>query len=329
MKPIERVYACIERKPFDRIPIKHFAEPEVDGQLYDYFNIPRGNYTELLDALGDDFREIRPAYCGPAVLSHTGKSLPVRDIESPGDIPDDIFHKAEWFDYSGVRAMCEKYKDYARIAGHCEFDFINSVSFVRGFEQVLMDIAERNPVYIELVRIRFERIYKYLENTLRAAESGVDIVHFGDDFGTQIDLTISVRDFNELFSEYYTRGFELAHRYGAKTMMHSCGSVWKMIPRLAEIGLDILDVVQTNAAGMEIERLHDMFGDKICLAGSMCVQQVLPYGSVGDVRREVEKRLRLFEQGGLILGPSHRIQPKTPMVNILEMYKTASSHYFK
>ena len=323
MKPRERVLACIDRKPFDRIPIRHLAEDEINERLYDYFNIPRGSYDELLDAVGDDFRSIAPVYCGPA-----GNPPPVAHIKSPDEIPDDIFPYAEWFDYSGVRAMCEKYKDYAKIAGYCEFDFINTISFCRGFEQVLMDIAERNPVYIKLVKIRAERTLKYLENTLRAANGGIDIVHFGEDLGTQINLTVSIKTFDEFFADYYMRGFELTHKYGAKTMMHSCGSVWKMIPRLVEAGLDILDVVQTNAAGMEIERLHGMFGGVICFAGSMCVQRVLPFETPEAVRAEVEKRLALFSGGGLILGPSHLIRPETPIENVIEMYKTASSHYF-
>jgi uroporphyrinogen decarboxylase len=323
MRPRERVLACIERMPFDRIPIRHLAEAEINEKLYDYFKIAQGNYDALLDAVGDDFRTVSPVYCGPAVLSHTGRFLPAKDIASPGGIPDDIFPHAEWFDYSGVKAMCVKYKDYAKIAGYCEFDFINAISFIRGFEQVIIDIAERDPVYTELVKIRARRVHKYLENILQEADGGIDIVHFGEDLGTQLNLLISIGTFDELFAEYYARAFETAHKYGAKTMMHSCGSVWKAIPRLAEIGLDILDVVQTNAAGMEIERLKDLYGRDICFAGSMCVQHVLPFETAETVRAETKKRVDLFSGGGLILGPSHLINPETPVENIIEMYKTA------
>ena len=323
MNSRERVYACIERKPFDRIPIRHLAEPEIQEQLYDYFKIGRGDHIGLLDAIGDDFREIKPRYCGPDVLSHSGKALPAADIESVGEIPDDILPYAEWFDYSGVRAECEKYKDYARMAGYCEFDFVNSISFVRGFERVITDIAERNPVYTKLVQIRAERIHNFIERMLQAADGGIDIVHFGDDLGNQQNLMFGIDTFDELFAGYYTRAFDMVHKYGAKTMMHSCGSVWKAIPRLIEIGLDILDVVQTNAAGMEIGRLKNMFGKDICFAGSMCVQHVLPFEPKEVVRAEVEKRLALFSGGGLILGPSHLIQPGTPLENIIEMYNAA------
>ena len=38
------------------------------------------------------------------------------------------------------------------------------------------------------------------------------------------------------------------------------------------------------------------------------MQSTLPMGMVADVRREVNLRLDLFKDGGLILGPTHQIQ---------------------
>jgi uroporphyrinogen-III decarboxylase len=57
----------------------------------------------------------------------------------------------------------------------------------------------------------------------------------------------------------------------------------------------------------------------------MCVQSILPTCTVEEVRREVDRRLRLFAEGGLILGPSHAIQVRTPLENILAMYRQAGS----
>ena len=45
MKPRDRVRASIERKPFDRLPIKHLAVHEVDAMLYRHFGV------NTLDAL--------------------------------------------------------------------------------------------------------------------------------------------------------------------------------------------------------------------------------------------------------------------------------------
>ena len=108
-------------------------------------------------------------------------------------------------------------------------------------------------------------------------------------------------------------------------MMHSCGSVYSFIPGLIDIGLDILDVVQTSAKDMEIEKLSKEFGRDICFCGTMDVQQVLLNMTPGQIEEEVRLRRRLFPDGGLILGPSHAIQPGTPVENIIAMYRAAGS----
>jgi uroporphyrinogen decarboxylase len=57
----------------------------------------------------------------------------------------------------------------------------------------------------------------------------------------------------------------------------------------------------------------------------MCVQTTLAWGSVKDVEREVDRRLKLFPKGGLFLGPTHAIQVGSPLENILAMYQRAGS----
>ena len=48
-------------------------------------------------------------------------------------------------------------------------------------------------------------------------------------------------------------------------------------------------------------------------------------GTVDDIQREVDYCRQLFPEGGLILGPTHTIEPDTPLENILEMYRAAGS----
>ena len=118
---------------------------------------------------------------------------------------------------------------------------------------------------------------------------------------------------------------DLAHKYGAKAMMHCCGSVRGLIPRLIDMGLDILDVVQVDAAGMDISELHREYYGKIAFNGSMSVQSTLPFGTLEDVRREVALRQELFRDGGMVIGPTHAIQPLTPVENVIEMYRAIGS----
>lgn len=345
MKSIERFRAWRDGQAFDRMPIRHLGELTVNEKLRKYFGLKKDDKDGLLCALGDDFREIYPAFRGPAELqgigasghgvvncavfraamqaAFPGKHPPLADLQDIGELPGRFVPSTDWLDYSGISAQCEKYKDYVRIAGYCDYDFLNGLGELRGVEQGYIDIAMREQIYLDLIDLRFSFGYENLERTLEAANGAIDVVHFGDDLGTQLGLLISPEDFMELFAEIYRRSFALAHRYGAMTMMHVCGSIKKMIPYLAGMGLDILDVVQTNAAGMELEGLKREYGGIIRFAGSMCVQELLPYGSVERVRAETERRQELFRDGGLIFGPSHHIQPGTPLENILEMYRSA------
>ena len=341
----ERVMAAIDRIPADRVPIKHLAVKEIDDILIEYFSLR--DRMELLELFGDDLRDIYPDYVGPKIegpidAEHgyisasvwntlkkrhlPGGPTPMIGFEETDEVralprvPDDCY------DYSKVKERCLQYRDYARVFGYCELDFINGLSDFRGIEQILIDIGLRDPLFIELVDERYQFVRKHIERALIAAEGEIDIVHFGEDLGSQRGLLISPDAFEDLFADKYEAIFALAHKYGAKTMMHCCGSVRGLIPRLAELGLDVLDVVQTFAEGMEIGSLRQDFGDIISFAGTMCVQHVLPFCDPGSVRAEVEKRLHLFSDGGLILGPSHLIQPDTPLENIFEMYRAAGGY---
>jgi uroporphyrinogen decarboxylase len=64
------------------------------------------------------------------------------------------------------------------------------------------------------------------------------------------------------------------------------------------------------------------YGEKITMHGTISIQELLPYGSVDDVHREVRKIIDYCgENGGLIVCPSNLIQNDTPMENILALYE--------
>ena len=344
----ERVLSALAHRGYDRIPVKHGGTPEVDQMLMEHFGV--SDHLALLERLGDDFRNVHPTYCGPELRRFPDGSweglwgerynnlsfgqgtypeavyLPFAGITDPAELKGYRFPSPDWFDYSTIREQCERWQDYCVLfGGGGDIDVINSVARCRGVEQVLYDIATEDPVYLALMRQRFEFFYGVHERALQAAGGGIDIVHDGEDLGPPNGLLISPDKFERLFAPLYEAYFAMAHRYGAKTMMHSCGSVRGLIPRLIELGLDILDVVQVGAAGMALQGLHDDFGDRLAFCGTVDVQTTLPWGTVDDVCREVEFRQNLFPDGGLILGPTHAIQVGTPLENILAMYRCAGS----
>ena len=344
----ERVLNALDRRGYDRIPVKHEGTPEIDQILMETLSV--ADHNTLLERLGDDFRTVGPVWCGPELRVFPDGSwegwwgeryneisfgegtypeavyLPFENVTDVAELHSYRFPSADCFDFGTIKTQCEQHAGYAIVlggAGH--FDFINGIARCRGVERVLFDIAVEDPVFLALMGQRYEFFFALIERALQAAEGLVDIVHVGEDLGTQNGLLISPRTFDRLFAPKFEAFFDMVHRYGARTMMHSCGSVRQLIPRLVEIGLDILDVVQVSAVGMDIRELNEAFGDQLCFSGSVCVQTTLPAGSCEDVCREVELRQRLFHTGGLILGPTHQIQVGTPLENILAMYRCAGS----
>lgn len=175
------------------------------------------------------------------------------------------------------------------------------------------------------MQARFEYYYQVHERALQAADGMIDIVHVGEDLGTQRGPLIAMATFDNYFAPKLEAFFAMAHRYGAKTLMHMCGCVERFLPRLIELGLDIEDVVQPTTPSMDIAALAAKYGERLNFCGSMCVQSVLPYGRPAEVEVEVRRRLECFPKGGLFLGPTHAIQVGTPIENILAMYRAAGS----
>jgi len=350
MTPRQRVISCLERRGFDRIPVKHEGTPEVNAMLMSHFGL--SNMEQLLHVLGDDFRYVEPLFVGPprrtfpdgSIEGYWGERytyaeydggryleasyLPFAGIQHPADLDRSAFPTADWFEYSTIRRQCEEL--HARGLAVCfgtagDLDFINGIGRARGPEQVLIDLATDNPVYLEIMEARFRFYYDMHERALQAAGGLIDIVHVGEDLGTQRGPMISMHTFEKHFAPRLGKFFAMAHRYGARTMMHMCGCVEKFLPRLVELGLDIQDVTQPTTPEMDIAALQARYGRRLNFCGSMCVQTTLPFGTAADVENEVRRRLRLFADGGLILGPTHAIQVRTPLENILAMYRTAGS----
>jgi uroporphyrinogen decarboxylase len=252
--------------------------------------------------------------------------LPYRDTQTLDELHGKRFPNADWYDFSTIKTQCIAAGERCVLFGDpAHFEIINGVARLRGVEQVLIDLASEDPVYLALAEARYHFYYELTERALLAAEGRIEIVHCGQDLGTQQGPLISPRTFDRIFASRLRDYFTMIHRYGAKVMMHSCGSTRRFIPRLIEIGLDILDVVQPGAAGMDPQELYEAYTGQLCFAGTMDVQTTLPKGTLEDVVQAVHQRWTLFKGGGLIIGPTHQIQGDTPTANILAMYRAAAS----
>jgi uroporphyrinogen decarboxylase len=364
MTPRERVLATLSHSQPDFIPCDYYATPEIHGGLLEYFGLtdapgatklaftPMGGPGDNLlpERLGHDIRYIAPPYTGPPLPSYDdGSKMDLWGIRRR-PVPNQFGEYAEpvhapyaewttveqatafpwpdpnWFDYDAMPAICARYPDMALGAGSFGVqDFINGVAFGRGVEQVLMDIAMEDPVYLYIVERRHKFYMEYIERTLKAARGRIDMVLCGDDFGSQRGPLISPASFDRLFAPKKKELFDLAHAYGAKVSHHCCGSSRALIPRFIACGMDALQTIQARAEGMNPYGLKRDFGDKLALHGAVDVQGWLQQATPPEIEAEVNRLMdEVGRGGGYILGPSHQLQPDTPIENVLTVYRTVA-----
>jgi uroporphyrinogen decarboxylase len=341
----ERVLTALEHKQPDRCPCDYLGTPEVDEKLKGHFQTD--SMAVALEKLGVDIRVVDAPYIGPRlrkwddgrfenywgsirkpVRNEAGSydeavGLPYAEFKSVQDVERFRWPKVEWFDYSKIAADCERYSDYAVVFGQPgNMDLINGTAFGRGVERVIYDIALEDPVGLACMEKRFECCYERSERALRAAKGQVDIFWIGDDYGSQNGLMLSPQKWRKLFFAKLKQMCDLGHEYGAKVMLHCCGSTRPIWPGLIEAGVDIYQTVQPEAKDMDPAELKEQFGDKICMHGTISIQNTLPFGTPQEVADEVQLRLETVgKDGGFITAPAHNMQPDTPVENILALYE--------
>ena len=175
----------------------------------------------------------------------------------------------------------------------------------------------------ELFERQIDTAISNYEKLWAAVGENVDIVFTcGCDFGTQESQFCSVDTFNELWLPSYKRMNNWIHENTTwKTMKHTDGAIFPLIPGLIEGGIDILNPVQFNAAGMDPQGLKDNFGDRITFwGGGVDTQKVLPYGTPAEVRAQVLDQYRILGAGGgMVLGSVHNVQADVPVENLVAM----------
>jgi uroporphyrinogen decarboxylase len=347
-----RVLTAIDHVQPDRPPIQIYTTPEIDERLRAYFG-PRdyieefevdfrsvgarqlkdtkkpdpGSGIDRYDIWGTGYKDIVNAVGG---TYSEAWDRPIARIETMDDVAAYPWPSPDDADFSTIPEQIEQVKDYAVIFGWAGVpDIINGVSFARGMERVLIEIVTEDEVGLAIIDRRVSYFYEYARRGLEAGGGKIDILQLGEDFGSQIGPTISPATFDRFFRPRYQRFFDLAHHYGACVMLHSCGSTRMLHSRLIEMGLDVLDSVQSEPVGMDPEELKREFGDRLTYCGMISGQHTLPHGTVEECRAEARHRIDVIGKGGgYIFAPGHCIQPDTPLENVLAVYEEATGKKF-
>lgn len=197
-------------------------------------------------------------------------------------------------------------------------------TFLRRIDNFLMDIYSDEENVEALVDQLMQRHLAALEKVCEAVGDVVDILRFGDDLGMDTGMFMSREKYQTFFKPYHTKLNEYVHKHSTmKTLLHSCGSIYPIIPDLIEAGYDVLNPVQTTAYQMDPKVLKQEFGKDITFWGGGCnTRTVLNLSKPEEVYDYTRRMIDIFNQdGGFVFNQEHNIMPDVPPQNILAMYK--------
>jgi len=186
--------------------------------------------------------------------------------------------------------------------------------YIRSMEQLFWDMrynisfAER--LLEEITQRRVFMATKY-------AQAGVDMIHSGDDVGTQWAMMMSPEMWRTWLKPRWERVIQQAQGIKPDLLFahHSDGNIMAIIPELVGIGVDVLNPVQPEC--LDIVEVKRQFGDQLAFWGGMGIQTTMPFGSVDDVRADVKRLMgTLGAGGGLLVAPTHVLEPEVPWDNI-------------
>lgn len=195
---------------------------------------------------------------------------------------------------------------------------------IRGFENFLMDLAAEE----DMARLLLERLCELRREQARIyARANLDIIRLGDDVGTERGMLISPTIFRGVLKPMYRSIIQAAREIKPDVLFwfHSDGDCREIIPDLIDIGVDILNPVQSEC--MDPAVIKAQYGDRISFAGTVGTQHTMPFGTPEQVREEVKLRIETVGKGGgLLLCPTHLLQDEVPWRNVLAFFSAVKEY---
>jgi uroporphyrinogen decarboxylase len=215
--------------------------------------------------------------------------------------------------------------EYAILAGF-KGSFLEAGEYLMGFDRYFSCLLRRRDLATYLNEKLTEYYRTNLKTWLPAVKDYVQVGVFGDDYGGQEGPLVSPKLFHELIYPCQKELFQyVKHNSGLFTFLHSCGSIYRLIPDIIEAGIDIINPVQISAEDMAPEKLKSEFGDDITFwGGGVDTQTVFGLGTPEEVKQNVRHNIEVFAPGGgFVFTPVHNVQANVPPENVAAAFQAA------
>ena len=241
---------------------------------------------------------------------------PMADYDEPSQVEDypfpDVLNDERW---AQVKLKTEKAHAEGRAAAFFAIQVFEPAWYLRGLDNLLADML----VDEDMAAACMDKMCKIqCEVARKAAATGVDIIVFGDDVGTQRALMMSPETWRQWIKPATEATIKAAKEVNPNVLAlyHSDGWIYEIIPELIEIGVDILNPVQPEC--VDPAEVKALYGDRLSFLGTVGTQTVMPFGTPEEVRENVRDMIKVVGNGGgLCIAPTHLLEPEVPWENIV------------
>lgn len=285
-------------------------------------NAARPLHSDYIDDWGTGNTEIEPGVWYPGIH-------PLRDATTEEEI-----NAYSWPDMDDPSRVAHVRAEVESLAAEGESAIMGCPWLLFPFERAhAMQGLDRflenliiEPEFAQSLLWKIESLCKTLMgHFLDAAGDHLDIIKIGDDLGTQDGLMISPDMYRRILKPVHADFISfIKSRTKAKVFFHSDGDIYDLIPDFIEMGVDILNPIQSGAGKMAgLEELKRQYGKNIVFCGAIDTQKILPTGTRDEVIREVRRVMHILgRDGGFMAGAVHTVMNEVPPENLLAMCQT-------
>ncbi len=316
------------------VPEKFNTVPDEEGNIYQY---PEGDTTVAPSA-----KLPKGGFYHDALIRQ--KPFDDAELSVEDQVEEFTLLSEEDLSYYATEAkrLFEE-TDYAIVSSGVPGTNLGDIAFVPGInlkdpkgirdvEEWYISLITRQPFLTKVFARMTEIGIENLKRLHQAVGERIQIIVVsGTDFGSQHAPFISKEVYRKLFKPFHTQVNQWIHENTTwKTFIHTCGSIYELLPDLVEAGFDILNPVQISAYQMDPETLKREFGSSLTFwGGGVNTQETLPFKTPKEVKEEVQKLIHTFHRGGgFVFATVHNIQSVIPVENLLALFEIVNEFRF-
>ncbi|MCL2813197.1 MAG: uroporphyrinogen decarboxylase family protein [Oscillospiraceae bacterium] len=329
MNSYERVYARLAGKPVDKIPNLNIAMSLVAKQAgatyrqyaQDYRELVKGNLIcaekfgfDAVSVISDPVREASafgatvhfPEFAVPYTkpyLLEDAADLTRLKITDPLNSPRTLDR------IKAVGLMRERVGYDYPVIGWVE-GVLAEAADLRGVNNLMTDLIDDEPWLYELMEIIFDYQKRF---ALEQIKAGADIIGVGNAVASLVGPAL----YEEYALRYDKELVEYIHQNHAKVKLHICGNISSLLPLLARVAPDILDIDWMVDFEAAVKSFSDL---PVSVSGNMDPVAVLLQGTADTVEKETRKCIAAADKTSFIAAGCE-VPAETPEENLLSMDK--------